>query len=229
MTNQSLHEQKIQTTAQQLQERGYKVVTEPSKSDLPFNLGEYLPDLIATKDDRGIVFEVKTTFKRLSVDRLQNISEQVASHHGWRFVLITLDDKSEEILQFEEKDFPYWQDLESRLLKVDTLIQESLFEPATLFLWSILEAALRKKAIVENIPIERLPVNSLLNHLYSRGEISMEQFDIFKSFLKLRNQIAHGFMTSISTTSAGDMLTLAHKTVKALISDWEAENPLKLT
>ncbi|MBD2177301.1 hypothetical protein H6F42_10305 [Pseudanabaena sp. FACHB-1998] len=218
-TNKSLQEQqKIKSTAQQLQEHGYKVVTEPSKSDLPFNLGGYLPDLIATKDDRGIVFEVKTTFKRLSVDRLQNIAEQVASHQGWRFVLITLDDENEENLQLEEKDFPYWQELESRLLKVDTLIQESFFEPATLFLWSILEAALRKKAIIENIPIERFPVNYLLDHLYSRGEISIDQFEIFKDFLKFRNKIAHGIMTPIDAT--GEILILANHTINSLIQEW---------
>jgi len=205
-TNQSLQEQqKIQSIAQKLQERGYKVVTEPSKSDLPFNLGGYLPDLIATKNDQGIIFEIKTSFKRLSIDRLQNLAEQIASHNGWRFVLITLDDESDDVFPLEEKDFPYLQDLESRLSKVDILIQSSLFEPAILFLWSILELLLRKKAVIENIPIERLPASNLLDHLYSRGEISMDQFDVFKDFLKLRNQITHGLMIPINSTC--DMLT----------------------
>ena len=105
----SLHEQKIQGTAQQLQERGYRVFTEPSKSDLPFDLGNYVPDLVATKDEQGIIFEVKTSFKRLSVDRLQNLAAQIASHKGWRFVLITLDDETEDVLPLEAKDFPCWQ------------------------------------------------------------------------------------------------------------------------
>jgi len=222
-TNQSLQEQqKIQSTAQKLQERGYKVVAEPSKSDLPFNLGGYLPDLIATKNDQGIIFEIKNSFKRLSIDRLQNLAEQIASHNGWRFVLITLDDESDDVFPLEAKDFPYLQDLESRLSKVDILIQSSLFEPAILFLWSILELLLRRKAVIENIPIERFPTSNLLDHLYSRGEISMEQFDIFKDFLKLRNQIAHGLMIPINSTC--DILTLAHQTVKALISDWKLED-----
>ncbi len=227
ITNQSLHEQqKIQSTAQQLEERGYRVVTEPSKSDLPFNLGGYLPDLIATKDEQGIVFEVKPSFKRISIDRLQNIAEQVASHDGWRFVLMTLDDESEEVLPLDRKDFPYWQDLQSRLLKVDTLIQESLFEPAILFLWSILEVLLRKKAVIENVPIERLPANNLLDHLYSRGQISMDQFEVFKDFLKLRNKTAHGIITP--TDATGEMLILANHTIKSLVKEWELEDPFSL-
>lgn len=223
---QSLHEQKIQHTAQQLQESGYRVITEPSKSDLPFDLGNYVPDLIATKNDQGIIFEIKTSCKRLSIDRLQNLAEQIASHNGWRFVLITLDDESDYVFPLEAKDFPYLQDLESRLSKVDILIQSSLFEPAILFLWSILELLLRRKAVIENIPIERLPASNLLDHLYSRGEMSMDQFDVFKDFLKLRNQITHGLMIPINSTC--DMLTLAHQTVKALISDWKLEDSANL-
>jgi Holliday junction resolvase len=223
MTNQSLQKQKIQDTAQQLQERGYRVVTEPSKLDLPFDLDNYVPDLVATKDQQGIVFTIKTSFKRISVDRLQNLAEQIASHNGWRFVLIALDDEGEDVLPLEAKDFPYWQDLESRLSKVDILIQSSLFEPAILFLWSILELLLRKKAVLENIPIERFPANHLLDHLYSRGEISMDQFDIFKDFLKLRNKIAHGIITP--TDATGEMLILANNTTKSLIKEWQLEEP----
>lgn len=215
---QSLHEQKIQHIAQQLQERGYSVITEPSKSDLPFNLGNYVPDLIATKNDQGIIFEIKTSFKRLSIDRLQNLAEQVASHNGWRFVLITLDDEREDILPLETKDFPYWQDLESRLSQVDMLIQGSLFEPAVLFLWSIIELLLRKKAILENIPIDRFPAHNLLDHLYSSGEISMQQFDVFKDFLKLRNKIAHGITTNSEATK--QTLVLANNAIKSLLEDW---------
>lgn len=220
---QSLQKQKIQDTAQQLQERGYRVLTEPSKSDLPFDLGNFVPDLVATKDEQGIVFTIKTSFKRISVDRLQNLAAEIASHKGWRFVLIALDDEGEDVLPLESKDFPYWQDVESRLSKVDILIQSSLFEPAILFLWSILELLLRKKAVLENIPIERFPANHLLEHLYSRGEISMEQFDIFKDFLKLRNKIAHGIITP--TDATGEMLILANNTTKSLIKEWQLEEP----
>jgi hypothetical protein len=133
-----------------------------------------------------------------------------------------LDDESEDILPLEAKDFPYWQDLESRLSKVDILIQSSLFEPAVLFLWSILELLLRKKAVLENIPIERFPANNLLEHLYSRGEISMDQFDIFKDFLKFRNKINHGIITP--TDATGEMLTLANNTTKSLIKEWRSKD-----
>lgn len=219
-TNQSLHEQKIQSTAQELSENGYTVSIEPSKSDLPFDLGGYSPDLIASKNEQGIILEVKTSLKRLSVDRFQNIAERVASHAGWRFLLITLDDESEKIFPLDESVLPSWDDLDTRLLKINTFIQESFFEPAILFLWSILEAALRKRAMAQHIPIERFPISKLLNHIYSSGEISILDFDLFNNLLKFRNKIAHGIVTSIDL----EMLKSSNNAVQSLVKIWKVES-----
>ena len=129
---QSLYEQKIQSTAQELIDSGYKVSIEPSSSDLPFDLGSYRPNLIATRDNEGLIFEVKTTSNRLSIDRFQSIAEQIATHDGWRFLLITLDDTSESILPTTEQDLPSWEELKTRLSSLETLIQDSFLEPSIL-------------------------------------------------------------------------------------------------
>jgi REase_AHJR-like len=213
---QSLYEQKIQSTTQELIDNGYKVSIEPSSSDLPFALGGYHPNLIATKGDEGIILEIKTTSSRLSVDRFQAIAEQIATHNGWRFLLITLDDTSESILPSVEQDLPSWEELKSRLANLDTLIQASLFEPSLLFFSSILEAVLRKRAINQNIPIWRLPEKNLLNHLFSSGEISMSDFDVYKSCLALRDKVAHGLAASIDP----NLLSSATASIKNLVAQW---------
>jgi len=213
---QSLYEQKIQSTVQELIDNGYKVSIEPSSSDLPFELGGYHPDLIATKGDEGIILEVKTTSNGLSVDRFQAIAEQIATHNGWRFLLITLDDTSESILASGEKDLPSWEELKTRLSNLDTLMKASLFEPSILFSSSILEAVLRKRAINQNLPIWRLPEKNLLNYFFSSGEISMSDFDIFKSCLDLRNKVAHGLATSIDP----NLLSSVIASIKKLVVQW---------
>jgi hypothetical protein len=213
---QSLYEQKIQSTAQELIDSGYKVSIEPSSSDLPFDLGSYRPNLIATKDNEGLILEIKTTSNRLSIDRFQSIAEQISTHNGWRFLLITLDDTSESILPSSEQDLPSWEELKTRLSSLETLIQNSFFEPSLLFLSSILEATLRKRAIDRNIPIWRLPEKNLLNHLFSSGEISMSDFDIFKKCLELRNKVAHGLATSIDP----NLLSSANVSVENLVTTW---------
>lgn len=215
-TTQSLYEQRIQSTAQELLDNGYKISIKPPVCDLPFELGGYRPDLMATKDNEGIILEIKTSLNRLSVDRFQDIAERVATHHGWRFLLVTLDDTSEKILPLGGDELPSWQELNVHLVNLNTLIQNSLFEPAILFLWSILEAALRKRAIAQNIPISRFPTNQLLNHAFSSGEISMSEFDLFMSYLEVRNRIAHGIAAPVDS----EMLKSANIFVQNLVGKW---------
>jgi len=219
---QSLYQQKVQSTAQELIDNGYEVSIEPSSSDLPFELGGYHPDLIATKDDEGIILEVRTTLNHLSIDRFQEIAAEIATHNGWRFLLITLDDTSENILPSSENDLPSWKGLETRLSNLDTLSGDSLLEPSILFFVSILEAVLRKRAIEQNIPIWRFPEKNLLNHLFSSGEISMSDFDIFKSCLDLRNKVAHGLATSIDP----NLLSSATASIKNLVTQWSMQEKL---
>jgi hypothetical protein len=64
-----------------------------------------------------------------------------------------------------------------------------------LSLWVILEAALRRQAKQVSIPIERFPTSSLINHLYSQGELSIEQFDKAKALQVIRNRFIHGYQT----------------------------------
>jgi hypothetical protein len=219
-TIQSLYEQRIQSTAQELLANGYKVSIEPLVSDLPFQLGRYRPNLIATKDAEGIVLEIQTTLNRLSVDRFQDISERVATHHGWKFLLITLDDTSDKILPSSGNELPSWKDLNTRLVTLNMLIQDSLFEPAILFLWSIIEAALRKRAIAQNLPISRFPTKQLLNHTFSSGEISISEFDLFTTSLDIKDKISHGIVTPIDP----QMLRSANSSIQILVKAWSEEN-----
>ena len=217
---QSLQERRIQSTAQELLDNGYKVSIEPLISDLSFELGGYRPDLIATKDAEGIVLDIKTSLNRLSVDRFQDIAERVANHHGWRFLLVTLDDTSEKILPSSGDELPSWEELNVRLVNLNTLIQDSLFEPAILFLWSILEATLRKRAVAQNLPISRFPTKQLLNHTFSSGEISIAEFDLFKICLDLRNKVANGVVASIDP----NLLKSANSSIHTLVEKWSKDN-----
>ena len=77
--------------------QGFEVVIEPSKSLIPFDLGNYYPDLIARKgSNEGYIIELKNSIAKISVDRYREIAEIVAQHHGWRFLLITGEDISSD-------------------------------------------------------------------------------------------------------------------------------------
>lgn len=215
----TLHDEKIKSMAQELSENGYKVFLKPSSSDLPFDLEGYIPDLIGTKNNEGIIVEVKNNLKHLSVDRFQNIAQRVASHQGWRFILVPIENTTQQIFFSDHDNFPSWEELKSQLSNVKILIEQSQFLPAVLFFWSIIEASLRKRAMEQNLPIENFSPINLLNHAFSCGEISLSEFDLFKNIFSLRNKIAHGIIMSMDSNDL-EILKLTNDSVNNLVEIW---------
>ena len=183
----TLHHDKVKSLAEKYVNEGFDVVIEPKMNQLqlPFDLGNYQPDIIATKNNSGLVIDVKTSPSRVSVENLQDISEKISRHSGWHFLLVTLE------------DLPSWEELIDNFSQVGKLIENNNIEPAFLFLWSVFEGALRKRAVDASIPIERLPVIRLLRSMYSLGELSISEFDIIQACLKERNRMVHGYIQKL--------------------------------
>ena len=181
--------QKIDSLVRHYERQGYVVLREPKGLSLPFDLGSYSPDLVARKGDEGLIIEVKANMSKTSIDRFQTLSETVRERPGWRFLLVTLQDL--DVFEEAEK-FPSWEALSTKLDQVRALVAEGLFEAASLYVWAVFEAAMRKRAVATATPVERLPATGLMNHLYTLGHIAIEDFDTAKYFLALRNRIAHG-------------------------------------
>ncbi len=219
MTNsvKSLHSQKLESTAQELLAQGYEVIIAPSSDQLPFDLGNYQPDLVAFKGKGGLILEVKGSLERLSIDRFQELAERISEYDGWRFLLVTLNDAIESLVPKEPGDLPSWKTLQAKTKDVETLIQAMMVEPALLYLWSTIEALLRKRAIAQSIPIDRFPPVTLLNHMYSSGELSVDEFDVIRSILEKRNRVAHGLVTSLLASELEGPLVIA----RSLLEKWQ--------
>ncbi len=199
---------------------GFQVIVEPQKGDLPFDLGTYRPDLVAKKSsDEGCIIEVKVSASQTSIDRYQEIAELVSQHAGWRFLLITKEDVS-PIKQEQDGDkLLTWEQMLQRKIQAERLLSLGEAEGAFFSLWGILEAALRWRAEKAAIPIERFPTLSLINHLYSQGELSIEQFDKVKALRKIRNRLAHGYQTPDLDELGRELEEL----VKELLELWDQE------
>jgi hypothetical protein len=188
-----LEKNRLQGIAEKYRLQGFEVVIEPSKSLIPFDLGNYCPDLIARKgSDEGYIIEFKNSIAKISVDRYREIAEIVAQHHGWRFLLITGEDVSSEDPKDDSKLLT-WEQMSQRQEQAQKFLAIGEVEVAFLCLWGVLEAAMRRQAKQVAIPIERFPANSLINHLYSQGELSMEQFDQVRVIQGVRNRLVHGY------------------------------------
>jgi hypothetical protein len=197
---------------------GFDVLIQPSAHQLPFELGGYRPDLVAVKGETHLIIDVKPSAARISIDRLQALAQDIAQHAGWRFLLVTLDDVDAKTIPTTEVELPTWRELGEKMKRVDSLLEQGAFEPALLYLWSIFEAALRKRAISQSIPVERLPASMLLKHMYSQGEVSVEKIDLFLAFMQKRNRLAHGANEVIDTAFARALAM----SIAALLTDWQA-------
>ena len=212
------HDLLMARIAQKYEKDGYRVVLEPQSSNLPFDLGSYHPDLLAIKSENdGYIIEVKNNATHVSIDKFRELAETIAEHNGWRFLLITGDDVAlNEPEQKNEKILLSWKQILERKEKGEKLLSLGETEGAFLTFWGIIEAIMRKQAEQVSIPIERFPTLSLIKHLYSQGELSIEQFDKTLELLNVRNQFVHGFQTKNLDNAAVDL----HNLVTELLELW---------
>lgn len=219
MITSNIEREKVNSIARDLESRGYEVILEPypdSLKNLPFNLGDYRPDLIAFKGKGGCVVEVKLKSERISIEYFQDITQRISQHQNWRFLIATLDDLSELDFIDAAHDLPEWQELKQRIKTIDQLLQNSLLEPAFLYLWSLIEVSLRKQAIIASIPIERWSLIKLIRYLYDMGELSLETYETLDSFIPLRNKIVHGLETPLKRQDCQQLLMLSQD----LLAQW---------
>jgi hypothetical protein len=195
--------------------QGFEVVLEPQPKDLPFDLGAYRPDIIARKKTgEGYLIEVKSTASRAPIDRYRDIAEQVAEHDGWRYLLVTGEDEVPGE-PTPEGELLAWEQIVNRKTQAERLLSMGAVEGAFLSLWGVIEAALRRRAKEVAIPIDLLPTPSLINHLYSQGELSIEQFDEVKALQGIRNRLVHGYQTPDIAEPAEQLQQLAGELIAA--------------
>lgn len=192
----ALREEILRRVAERYRIEGYVVTTQPAPEALPFDLGSYRPDLLVSlPNGEHYLVEVKEPDSAIDVERLREVAQTVASRPGWRFFVVTDDGRLPIVEGLQgNRPLPLAQ-IRSRIQRVNNLIALGEMESAFLTLWSLLEAVLRRRAEEAQLPLERLDTSTLINHLYSQGELSIEQFDVVRELRSIRNAAAHGFAT----------------------------------
>ena len=216
MTAKLIHDKSVSKIAEKYRQAGYTVLVDPEPEDIPFDLGIYRPNLIVKKNEaEGYIIEFNGSGRQTSIDRLKEIAEIVSENTGWRFLLMTEEDA---LLKDEDNEVNLlsWEQVFSRKTQGERLISLGENEGAFLSLWGTLEALLRRRAEEAIIPIERFPTVSLIKHLYSQGELSIEQYDRAMLLLSVRNRFIHGFEAPEINESVSELLAL----VNELISLW---------
>ena len=183
--------------AKELEDQGYSVIFEPEPSQLPFNLMNYRPDLIATGAAGNLIVEVRTRSDSRSIERYKQIAAEVAKHSGWRFMLSTIDEpyqnESAEIKQELSDDA-----IIRALSKVDLLVGSESYEMAVPTLWSIFISGMRSSGRRKGLPMDATNDRSVINYMYSLGQITASEYEESNAFLSIRNKLIHTFDAELS-------------------------------
>ncbi len=185
----------LEKTAERYRAKGYKVAIEPAAKERPDFLSDFLPDLIATKGDEGVVVELKTPYPRDADARMSEIAGRVRQQPGWRFDLV-IGGSAEAA----KGDLPSARVLRSRLKEAAELLEARHVVAGALLLWATFEGAARRAAMEEGIEIDTSAAGRiLLRELVAKGLLEDEDYETSGLALERRNGLAHGY-----SPAAGD-------------------------
>jgi hypothetical protein len=186
---------KVQQLREQYEREGFQVIERPGPEEFPFEVGyfgHYRPAMLARRGDENIVLEVRDPY-RLSIERLTERMEEIRGHKGWRFFLVSVDDvvpHDAPGLQGDPPAWPYLETVAEEALRISASGPDRI---ALLAVFSALEGVLRKTAVTEGIPVDRLPAPLLITALYDQGLVPFEAYQPLNAALKVHRRVLHGY------------------------------------
>lgn len=207
--------QKLQEIAAEYQARGYEVLVEPGPEQLPEFLAGFRPDLVARGPHESVVVEIKVGTTTAASERFREIAETIQRQPGWRFSLVVIDPRSDEVAPPTQQLLGRTEIVE-RLGRANKLLNTGTADSAFLLLWVSVEALLRHIATHEGLPLERVPSSSLMKELFSLGILSQSQLDVAQRAFSVRNALVHGFETIGLDETARELAQLAQQLLSEL-------------
>lgn len=188
----SLERNRLLSAAREYEDKGYKVVVEPGKTDRPNFLASFQPDMIAYGDRENVVVEVKSRSTLAKSKYMEALASIVNSQSGWRFELIVVNPDTPS-LAGEDSQTLSDREILSLMHEVAHLVKNRHDKAAFLLAWSATEAALRQIAINRGITLERESPIYTIKQLYSLGALDRSDYELLQRALSVRNSVVHGF------------------------------------
>ena len=203
----------LRRIAEDYQRRGYTVIFEPPAASIPSFLGNYQPEILATKGDENMLIDVKTQGVR-DVAAFLRMWDEVERHPGWHLSCATVPNVDPEVNtsgEFSDLDV---DGLRRHLREIDLSSRDSQARPSVLTrLWIVYIAALRLLAIQEGFDRDGDTDLYRLDRAASNGLISNAEFEEARALLALRNSIVDG---SAAVVAPEDCLQLRQMIQRAI-------------
>jgi hypothetical protein len=205
--------------------QGYEVVVRPGPEDLPAFAKDFQVEILARRDDGGVLASAKKSASDLEADpNVPRYAEVTNQQPGWRFDLFVLGPdrqatpEKREAKELSEEDIRrYWDE-------VKRLLRAGFVAPSLVVAWAALESAMRRRLRAEGEEAGwGTSPRTMLNELYSAGVLSNSVFRNLEGLFQLRSAIVHGFAEPAIATSAVQFLV---DTARRLL---EESHPAKQT
>lgn len=208
INNLQIVNKKIKEVSRDYKAMGYDVIINPSISETPDFLKNFIPDIIAIKEGDNVIIEVKvsSSLNTEGFKELENLANLIYKQKNWRFDLIFTNPRDYE--DIFNNSLLNNQEINNRIsLSIDLLKHD--LNIAFLSLWTVFESICRK-LIQPDINLNKT-INSLIKTLYSRSNINHSEYKKLEFYFKLRNNITHGFSENVSLEFFNELLELILK------------------
>lgn len=186
---------KIQQLREEYEKQGYSIIERPGPEEFPFDVGyrgRYRPAMLARRGQENLVFEIRESADQAS-DRLIERSAEFRKRPNWRFFLVTSDDVVPHDAPGIQGDPPAWPELEHTAGETLTAVQSLSPWMQLLVLWTALVGVLRRIAVDDGMPVDRLPASTLIPALYDYGLIPMKAYEQLRAAHDVHRRVRHGY------------------------------------
>jgi hypothetical protein len=194
-------EHELKRVADNYVRHGYEVTIRPDPAALPAFARDFQVEILGKRGTEGVLVVVKKDRDEVAADsNLTRYAEATGLQKGWRFDLAVLEAERPSSNEIDGANDFSEDDIHGSFNEASALVREGFARPALIAAWAGFEAAmrLRLRAAGERAGWGAAP-RSMLNELYSNGVISVEEFRKLENLFRVRNQIVHGFISSLAS------------------------------
>ncbi|MBZ9753189.1 hypothetical protein K7W42_20340 [Deinococcus sp. HMF7604] len=194
---------------------GMEVILHPKPRQLPPSPVKYQPDLLAiAPDGTNYIIEVKSSAFPIDIERYFEYSRSLPKNDIYKFILITereiIRGLSDLLISLEDKISFTLKNIELAKRKIPQLIldentDESIKKAIYIMRFANIESLLSLIAEKSSLPIGELNSRTVVNYLYSEGEIEYDLYNMLLEALDQRNKIVH---SKFSYSESFDMTLL---------------------
>jgi len=172
-----------------LKSQGYDVFVHPNKQMVPPFLGAYVPDLIALRDDKNLVIEIKHKSGRTE-NVLKDLAKRFEGQNRWEFRIVWINpSESQDGLTLQSREA-----ISTRLKEISRLLGAGFVDSAMLMAWATFEA-IGRKLMPQEFARPQSP-GRLVQVLAKEGHITPDEGDALRQLVDMRNRFIHGELST---------------------------------